>query len=323
MRVVRVERFGGPEVLVPGEAPAPVPGPGQVVVAVAVAEINFVETQLRRGVSPGPPLPVPPYVPGGGVAGRVAAAGPGVDPGWLGRRVAAPTAAGDGGNAELAVADAAALLPVPDGLDLRRAAALQPDGATALGLFERAGVRAGDRVLVEAAAGGVGSLLVGLALAAGARVVGAVGGERKAAAVRERGAAAVDYTRDGWTERVVELTGGGADVVFDGVGGAIGRAAFDATAAGGRFSVHGAAGGAPTRIPPDEAARRGVTVIGLEQLMELRTGGRERAERALAEAAAGRLAPVVGCTFPLERAAEAHAAIEARAVVGKTLLTVG
>ncbi|MEV5827337.1 zinc-binding dehydrogenase [Spirillospora sp. NPDC052242] len=106
-----------------------------------------------------------------------------------------------------------------------------------------------------------------------------------------------------------------------GAGGAIGRAAFDVTAAGGRFSVHGAAGGAPTEITPDEAARRGVTVIGLEQLMELRAGGRERAERALAEAAAGRPAPVVGRTFPLERAAEAHAAIEARAVVGKTLLT--
>ncbi|MFV2173277.1 zinc-binding dehydrogenase [Actinomadura sp. LOL_011] len=321
MRVVRVERFGGPEVLVPGEAPEPVPAAGQVLVRVAVAEINFAETQLRRGVTPGPPLPEPPYVPGGGVAGRVAAVGEGVDPAWLGRRVAAPTATGRDGNAERAVADAAALVPVPDGLGLPEAAALLNDGATALGLFDRAGVRAGDRVLVEAAAGGVGSLLVRLALAAGARVVGAAGGERKAAAVREQGADAVDYTREGWDAEVAALTGGGPDVVFDGVGGEIGRAAFGVTARGGRFSVHGASGGAPTVIPPDEAARRGVTVIGLEQLMELRTGARERAERALAEAAAGRIAPLIGRTYPLDRAADAHAAIETRGVLGKTLLT--
>ncbi|KAB2372456.1 zinc-binding dehydrogenase [Actinomadura montaniterrae] len=321
MKVVRVTRFGGPEVLVAGEAPEPAAGPGQVVVAVAVAEINFVETQLRRGITPGPPLPEPPYVPGGGVAGRVAAIGDGVAPEWLGRRVTTGTAGRLGGNAERAVADVDDLVPVPDGLDLAEAAALLHDGGTALGLFDGAGVRAGDRVLVEAAAGGLGSLLVQLALSAGARVVGAARGEAKLALVRELGAEAVDYSEPGWAKRVLDATGG-FDVVFDGVGGEIGREAFGATARGGRFSVHGASAGAATVIPPEEAAERGVTVFGIEQLMGFGDGAKERVRRALDAAAAGRIRPVIGRRLPLERAADAHAAMEARSVVGKTLLVV-
>ncbi|MER6809644.1 zinc-binding dehydrogenase [Spirillospora sp. NPDC000708] len=322
MKVVRVTRFGDPGVLVSGEAPEPAAGPGQVVVAVAVAEINFVETQLRRGITPGPPLPEPPYVPGGGVAGRVAAIGDGVAPEWLGRRVATGTADRLGGNAERAVADVGDLVPVPDGLGLPEAAALLNDGGTALGLFEGAEVRAGDRVLVEAAAGGLGSLLVQLALSAGARVVGAARGEAKLALVRELGAEAVDYSAPGWAKQAVDATGAGFDVVFDGVGGEIGRAAFGATARGGRFSVHGASSGAATVVPPDEAAERGVTVLGIEQLMGFGIGAKERALRAMEEAAAGRIRPVIGQRPPLERAADAHAAMESRSVVGKTLLIV-
>lgn len=321
MKVVRVTRFGDPDVLVAGEAPEPAAGPGQVVVAVAVAEINFVETQLRRGITPGPPLPEPPYVPGGGVAGLVAAVGDGVAPEWQGRRVATATADRLGGNAERAVANVDDLVPVPDGLGLPEAAALLNDGGTALGLFEGAKVRAGDRVLVEAAAGGLGSLLVQLALSAGARVVGAARGEAKLALVRELGAEAVDYSAPGWAKRVLDATGG-VDVVFDGVGGEVGREAFGAAARGGRFSVHGASSGAATVIPPDEAAERGVTVLGIEQLMGFGDGAKERALRAMEAAAAGRIRPVIGQRLPLERAAEAHAAMEARSVAGKTLLTV-
>ncbi|MEV4176116.1 zinc-binding dehydrogenase [Nonomuraea sp. NPDC049709] len=325
MRAVQVTRFGGPEVLVAAEVPDPVAGPGQVVVGVEVAEINFVETQLRRGITPGPPLPEPPYVPGGGVAGRVVSVGEDVDPDWKGRRVTVSTAAGRGGNAELAVAEADGLVEVPEGLGLPEAAALLHDGGTAVGLVDRAGIRAGDWVLVEAAAGGLGSLLVQLALGAGARVIAAVGSGPKAELARELGAeVVVDYTRDGWTDLVRRGTGGqGPDVVFDGVGGPIGRAAFEVTARGGTFSVHGASSGSATTIDPAEAAGRGVTVIGLDQLFGLSEpdGARLRTERALAAATAGHIRPVIGRTFPLERAADAHAAMEARAVPGKTLLT--
>ncbi|QMV24398.1 zinc-binding dehydrogenase [Streptomyces sp. SCUT-3] len=323
MRVMRVTAFGGPEVLVAGEAPEPVAGPGQVVVEVGFVPVVFVETQLRQGRSPGPPLPTPPYVPGGGVAGTVVAVGEGVDPERIGARVV--TRVLGGGCAQRALAPADALVPVPDGLGLDAAAALLNDGATALGLFAAARVRPGEWVLVEAAAGGVGSLLVQAARAAGARVVGAARGGRKLEVVRGLGAdAAVDYSDPDWAEQVRAVTGGaGADVVFDGVGGEIGRAAFGVTARGGRFSVHGAAGGPPTEAAPGEAERRGVEFLGLEQLQGFdEETSRRWAGRALAEAAAGRLRPVVGQVFPLERAADAHAAMDDRDTVGRTLLSV-
>jgi NADPH:quinone reductase len=214
---------------------------------------------------------------------------------------------------------------VPDGVDLREAAALLHDGNTAFGLLEGTGIEPGEWVLVTAAGGGLGILLVQLARVAGARAIGAARGKRKLDLILELGAdAAVDYSRPDWTERVRKATGGaGPDVVFDGAGGQIGLAAFEATARGGRFSAHGAASGGFAAIDPQEAERRGVTVRGIEQVRGAAPEiARRRLERALAEAAAGRIRPVIGQTFPLERAADAHAAIESRDVLGKTLLVI-
>ncbi|MER7015352.1 zinc-binding dehydrogenase [Saccharopolyspora sp. NPDC000359] len=323
MRVVEVVRFGGPEVLVPGSAPDPVAGPGQVVVDVAVASTTFIETQIRRGVDEWHERPRLPYVPGGLVAGQVRAVGEGVGPAWLGRRVLAET--GDsGGFAEEALVEVAGLFPVPDGLDLPGAAALFSDGSTALGLVEAAAIGPGEDVLVEAAAGGVGSLLVQLAREAGARVVGAARGARKLDVLRELGAdAVVDYSAPDWTDQVLDATGGkGPDVVFDGVGGEIGRAAFSVTARGGRFSVHGASSGSVTEISAEQARQQGVEVLGIEQLFDFGTHQRRWAEQMMAKAAAGTIRPLIGQTFPLERAAEAHAAVENRTTVGKTLILI-
>jgi NADPH2:quinone reductase len=316
MRAVRVERFGGPEVLTVAQVPDPVAGSGQAVVAVAAADVLFVETAIRAG-NGGEFFKVrPPYVPGHGVAGQVVAVGEGVDAGWIGRRVAGH-ARDEGGYAERVAVQAGDLVPVPDGLDLREAAALLHDGVTALGLIESTGVRPGEWVLVTAAAGGLGILLVQLAHAAGAKVVGAARGERKLDLARTHGAReAVDYSEPGWTDRAWAATGG-VNVVFDGAGGEIGRAAFELTVSGGRFSAHGAPAGG-FALPAED--RRGVTVRGIEQVRFGPEEARRLIERALSEAAAGRLRPVIGQTFPLERAAEAHAAIEERAVVGKTLL---
>jgi NADPH2:quinone reductase len=323
MRVVRVVRFGGPEVLVPGEAPDPVAGPAQVVVDVAVAGLTFVETQIRRGTDKWHARPQLPYVPGGLVAGRVGAVGTQVDPVWLGRRVVAGTGE-TGGFAERAAAPAEGLFVVPEGVGLPEAIALYSDGSTAQGLIEGAEINPADWVLVEAAAGGVGSLLVQLARAAGARVIGAARGPRKLEVIRELGTdAVVDYSEPGWTGRVLEATSGaGPDVVFDGVGGQIGRAAFEVTAAGGRFSIHGAASGEVTQIDPVEAQHRGVEVIGIEQLFDFRPQVARWAEQMMSQAAAGLVRPVIGQTFPLDRAAEAHATVENRTAVGKTLLLI-
>jgi NADPH2:quinone reductase len=323
MRVIQASAFGGPEVLAVAEVPDPAAGPGQVVVEVSVADVLFVETRIRSGWGGEYFTVRPPYVPGAGVAGHVRSVGEGVDAGWTGRRVVTFTDDG-GGYAERVVVSADALVAVPDELGLRQAAALLRDGATGLGLADGARLRPGEWALVTAAAGGLGILLVQLARAAGARVVGAARGERKLGLAREHGAdAVVDYSAPGWSERVRELTGGrGPDVVFDGAGGQIGRAAFEITAQGGRFSAHGAPAGGFTVIDPAEAEWREVTVRGIEQVQYAPAEARRMAERALSEAVAGRIRPLIGRTFPLERAADAHAAIEAREVAGKTLLLV-
>jgi NADPH:quinone reductase len=320
MRVIQATQFGGPEVLVPSETPDPVAGPGEVVVDVVVAPTLFVETQIRRGQAR-EWFPVePPYVPGAGVAGRVRSIGDGVDAGWVVRRVVADTRAG--GYAERVAVPANTLIAVPDGLGLREAAAVLHDGRTAMRLAAVAEIRPGEWVLVTAAGGGLGALLVQLAQAEGAHLIGAARGKQKLDLAVELGAeVVVDYSESGWTERVLDATGGaGVDVVFDGAGGEIGLAAFGVTAAGGRFSAHGAPSGGFTPIDRAEAERRGITLSGIEDVQLSPEDGKRFAEQALAEAAAGRIRPVIGQTFPLERAADAHAAIEARDVIGKTLL---
>jgi NADPH:quinone reductase len=322
MLVIEAGAFGGPEVLVPREAPDPVAGPGQVVVRAIAADVLLLDTTIRSGRAAGF-FPIrPPYVPGNGVAGQVIATGDGVDVSWVGRTVAAHTgeAGGSGGYAEQALVAAADLIPVPDGLDPLEAAALLHDGATAIDRTERAAVGPADWVLITAAAGGMGVLLVQLARAAGARVIGAARGPRKLEAAREAGAeVALDYSEPGWAKRAHEATGGhGADVVFDGAGGQLGRAAFEVTATGGRFSAHGMSDGGFARFQADEAEQRRITVHGLEP--QAPADFRRRAAQALDAAVAGRIRPVVGQTFPLRQAADAHAALEARATVAKTLL---
>ncbi|WP_328675512.1 zinc-binding dehydrogenase [Streptomyces sp. NBC_00322] len=319
MRVALVKEFGGPEVLVTTEVPDPVAGPGEVVVVVSAVDTIFVETQVRSG-SFGEHFPVrPPYVPGGGIAGTVRAVGEGVDSAWLGRRVI--TSLGfSGGYAEQAAASAAKLVAVPDGLGLQEAAALVHDGVTAAALMESTGLGAGDRVLILGASGGMGTLLVQLAKAAGAMVVGVARGERKTSLVRELGAdAVVDATDPEWLAQARTALGpAGADVILDGVGGALGLAAFALTADGGRFSAHGAPTGG---FAPVDAERRGIKLLGIGDVQLTDEAYVRLAAKALGEAATGRLRPVIGGTFPLTRAAQAHEAIEGRGLRGKVLLT--
>ena len=321
MRAVVLHEFGPPEALVAAEVPDPLPGPGQVLIEVEIANVTFVETQVRAGRAPNPAMaPSLPAILGNGVGGMVASVGAGVDPALVSSRVITSTG-GSGGYAEQVAVGAAGLIAVPEGLDLADAVALLADGRTALSLARSVGIQPGETVLVEAAAGAVGSLLVQLAVAAGASVVAAAGGQRKLKLAADLGASVtVDYTEPGWAERVAEQVGG-VDVAFDGVGGPIGLAAFGLVRPGGRFRAFGMASGAFVRIPGGEAERRGVTVIGGVQLSpeELR----ELARAALDEAVAGRLRPVIGQRYRLERAADAHAAIESRATVGKSLLIVG
>ncbi|HZR53978.1 MAG TPA: zinc-binding dehydrogenase [Streptosporangiaceae bacterium] len=305
MRAVILKEFGPPENLIPTEVPDPVPGPDEVLIDVDIANITFVETQLRAGRAPFPGMaPALPVILGNGVGGR------------LDGLPVVTTTGGKGGYAERAVVPRHNPIPVPEGVPLRDAVALLADGRTATALIRATAPRKGETVLIEAAAGGVGSLLVQLARNAGARVIGLASGARKTALATELGAdVAVDYTEPGWEAGVPAV-----DVVFDGVGGDVASAAFGLLREGGRMSSYGAASGAFARIPDDEAARRGITLVRGAQVTPEQM--RELTESALAQAAAGRLRPVIGQTFPLARAADAHAAIESRATIGKTLLIV-
>lgn len=321
MRAIQVAVFGGPEVLSPAELPDPVPGPGQVVVGMAAVDVILLDTLLRSGWGQDFFPRTLPYVPGGGGAGAVVETGEGVDRAWIGRRVVVRTSAG---YAERVVADVEEIMPVPDGLAFEAAAALVHDGVTALGLDRLGTPEKGEWVLVSAAAGGAGSLLVQLAVDAGARVVAAASSDVKLALARQLGAeVAVDYTRSDWTRRVREATGGGAALVYDGAGGPLGTAALDAVADGGRFVTYGTADGfaAPD---PESAARRGIRVLAplLDGPPNQETV-RELLGLALERAAEGRLRPAIGATYPLEQAADAHRALAARTTVGKSLLLVG
>ncbi|OKJ15842.1 NADPH:quinone reductase [Kitasatospora sp. CB01950] len=313
MRAVWLREFGGPEVLVPGEAPDPVAGEGQVLIDVAHANLTFVETQFRA-TGLGPFTAALPMIPGNGVGGTVAVVGPGVDPALLGRRVISSTG-GSGGYAERAAVPAAGLHLVPDGLALDAATALLADGRTARLLLETVAPAPGARVLILAAAGGVGTLLVQLAVQAGLHVVAAAGGPAKIALAAELGAAeTLDYLHPDWTAGTAPV-----DLLLDGVGGALGRTAATLLRPAGHLLNYGLAGGSWTNIPQHEIDARRLTVHTLRPTPDTVHAA---TAHVLAEAAAHRLRPVIGRRFPLAHAAAAHRAIESRATLGKTLLDV-
>ncbi|MCU1645041.1 MAG: putative dehydrogenase [Nocardia sp.] len=329
MRVVEAKAFGGPEVLAVNEVPDPVAGAGEVVVAVAAADVMFLDTLLRNGWAKDFFPVEPPFIPGGAVAGVVESVGPDVDPEWIGKRVATPTAASGigggtptGGYAEKALAEVGTLAVVPEELSMEQAVALVHDGRTVMAVTDRAAIAPGEWVLITAAAGGLGTLLIQLARSAGARVVAAARGEAKLALAQRLGATeVVDYSQPGWIDQVRELTGG-VQVVLDGAGGEIGAATLAATTAGGRIIGYGNAAGGFALIDAEQAAAQGIAVVGLFDITTGDVDWNALHERAHAEVAAGRLEVVIGQSFPLAEAAAAHAAIEARTASGRTILTV-
>ncbi|REE95087.1 NADPH:quinone reductase-like Zn-dependent oxidoreductase [Thermomonospora umbrina] len=309
-------RIGAPDVLEPVELPVPQPKPDELRVDVHVIGVTWMDTQIRMGKGPAVYAAEPPFIPGGAVAGSVGAIGTRVDRGWLGTRVVAR--ANGGGYVQNAICSPENTFRVPDGLDLQDAMALMDDGSTALALLEKTPVGAGDRVLVAPGVGGLGHVLVQLALAAGATVVAAVRGAEKLAAARSLGAEAVDYSVPNWPDQVRQIADGGVEAAYDGVGGAIGAASVDLLVDGGRFSGYGMTSGAQTTI--GAADRQRLTVCDMSQLPEFWSDNPRRVQQILREAAAGRVRPLIGQTYPLAEAVRAHEDIEARRFIGKSLL---
>jgi NADPH:quinone reductase len=320
MKAIRIDAFGGPEVLRPADLPDPSPGPGQVAVRVEAAGVNFIDVYHRTGLYPNP-LPL---VPGMEGAGTVEAVGPGVTLFRAGDRVGWTGVLGS--YAEAAVLPADRAVALPDGVQTRTAAAVMLQGMTAHYLCtDTYRLEPGRTCLVHAAAGGVGLLLVQMARRRGARVIGTVGTEAKAALAREAGADdVVLYAQEDFHEAVRRLTGGrGVDVVYDSVGKATAERSLDCLVPRGMMVLYGNASGPVPPIDPLALARRGSLFLTRPNLVHYiadRASLEARAGEVLGEVAAGRLTVRVERTFPLAAAAEAHRALEGRQTSGKVLL---
>jgi NADPH2:quinone reductase len=334
MKAMLLDRFGGPEVLAPRDVPAPLPGPDEVRIRVAAAGVNFGDTVVRAG---GAPVAIDlPLVPGSEVAGTVEALGAGVKRPELGTRVLAPLfLAGrlGGGYAELATMDAGLLVSLPDDIGFDQAVALSMQGLTAWLLMRQFPV-AGRRVLVTAAAGGVGSLVVQLARLGGAATVAAAAGtpEKLDHTLALGADVAVNYDRADWADAVRATTDGhGPDIVFETVGGAIREASFDVLAPTGTMVIYGGSSGggfASDAIAPDRIGaliNRNQSVAGFSMWPLL---GDRAAVRSLLDACydelfalvrEGRLV-VTASSRPLAEAADSHRALQARRTIGKTVL---
>lgn len=324
MRAIVIEEFGGPEVLTLAESPVPEPGPGEVTIDVAYAGVNFADIKAR---AEGYRVPSLPFRPGLEVSGRIRAVGDGVEGLSPGQEVAALTPAG--GYAEVAVADAATVFALPEGVDLRTGATLPTVLPTAHALLHEVGrLRVGETVLVQSAAGGVGTVVGQLAKTAGAGAVyGVVSRLDKAGHALKYGYDEI-FTGDGFTEAVRRTTGGrGVDLALDPVGGDTLRGSLDSLALFGRLVSFGnASAAAPWQVGQPELYPGSRSVAGFSLLTLAQTAPaalRDIAARAFRTAADGAVVLPVTAEFPLPDAAEAHRLVESRTSTGKLLLRIG
>jgi len=321
MRAIRVHEYGEADRLILEEIAIPEPGPGEARVKVAATGVNFIETYQRRGWYP---VPLP-FIPGAEFAGIVDAVGEGVTELSPGDRVA--TASGSQGYAEYAIASASQLVPVPEALTLELAAAGLLQGITAHYLANSTyPVQPGDIVLVHAAAGGVGQLLVQIAKRCGGRVIGTVSTEEKAQLAREAGADEVIlYSEQDFEAETKRLTGGkGVHVVYDGVGQKTFAKSLNCLRPRGFMVLYGQASGPVEPFNPQLLQQKGsifLTRPGFRHYIHNREELLWRAEYIFENIAAGDLKVRIDCTYGLGEASHAHQYLEHGKTKGKVLLT--
>jgi NADPH:quinone reductase-like Zn-dependent oxidoreductase len=337
VRQVWITKHGGPEVLQLREAPDPEPKPGEVRIRVAAAGINFADVLARMGLYPDAPRP--PMVVGYEVAGTVDRVGDGVTGVREGDRVGSLTRFG--GYSDVVCVSAQQAYPLPASLSFEQAAAIPVNYLTAwLMLVWLGNVRAGDRVLVHAAAGGVGQAALQICRWKGAEVIGTASAG-KHARLRELGVAhCIDYRTQDFLAEVKRVTGGrGVDIALDAVGGESFRKSYRALAPLGRLYVFGASALAPGKkrsllsaargllaMPafrpiPMMNSNRGVHGVNLGHLWKQAALLREMLGEIVALVADGTFDPVVDRTFPFAQAGDAHAYIQEHRNFGKVLLT--
>ncbi len=312
MKAIQIDEFGGPEVMSLTEVPDPEPGAGEVVVEVTRAGINFADTHVTRNdYLASQELPL---IPGGEIAGRAAD----------GRRVAALLPSG--GYAQKVVVNEAVLVPVPDQVSDEQAAALLLQGLTARSLLRiSARLQEGESVVVQAAAGGTGSLAVQLAKRMGAgRVIGLASSEDKRALAQRLGAdVAVDSQAGDLEAAILEANEGKpVDVVLEMTGGECFEACLSALAPFGRLVTYGLASREPVEVRNVDLMRTSRAIVGfwLVNLFSRPQEVREGIAELLSAVAAGELEVVIGGVYPLSEAPRAHEDIAARRTHGKLLL---
>ena len=322
MTAVEITRPGGPEVLEPCTRPVPVPGTGQIVIAVAYAGVNRPDALQRAGNYAPPPGASP--LPGLEAAGTVVAVGPGVDRWQIGDKVCALLPGG--GYAEYVATPAVHALPIPVGMGLREAACLPETFFTVwTNVFQRGGLRAGERVLVHGGSSGIGTTAIQLAHAFGARVFATAGSPEKCAACAALGAdRAIDYRAEDFV--AVLKAEGGANLILDMVGGDYLPRNVRALADDGRLVQIAFLQGPKVELNFAEVMMRRLTITGstLRPQSELAKAGIAAAlERQVWPLlAAGRIAPVMDSDYPLAEAAAAHWRLESSAHIGKIALRV-
>jgi NADPH:quinone reductase-like Zn-dependent oxidoreductase len=316
-----IDAYGGPEVLQLRKVDVPSPGPGEVRIRHTAIGVNYIDVYARTGYYP---LITPPGIPGMEAAGVVLDVGSGVDGLLPGDRVAyacAPT----GAYAELRSMKSDLIVRLPDDLSDRQAAAVMLKGMSAEFLLHRVHeVRAGDVVLVHAAAGGVGQLLCQWGRHLGATVIGTVGSPEKAEIARAAGCAhPIVYTETDFVARVAELTGGrGCDIVYDAVGADTFIKSYEALALRGHLVSYGQASGPipPIDIAAFAAKSAKVSRPNFGHYTGTATDVRSICDRLFRAIADGIIHPEIGQEFPLAAAAEAHRALEGRRTTGSTIL---
>jgi NADPH2:quinone reductase len=320
MRAIRVTQFGGPDELRLEELPPPSPGPGQAVIRIGAAGLNYIDVYHRTGLYPNRL----PFTPGQEGAGEVVEVGPQVTDFKKGDTVAWSGILGS--YAELLLAPTGQLVPCPAGIDPRTAAAAMLQGMTAHYLSDSTyPLKPGDTCLIHAAAGGVGLLLAQMAKKRGARVVGTVSTEEKAALAREAGCdLVVRYTEQDFLEEVKRFTGGrGVNVVYDSVGQTTFEKSLDCLAPRGLLVLFGQSSGPVPSFNLGLLSQKGslfLTRPSLAHYVPDPESLRGRAGVVLKAITEGTLKLRIERTFPLAEAAEAHRTLEGRKTTGKVLL---
>ncbi|WP_419883638.1 quinone oxidoreductase family protein [Peribacillus sp. B-H-3] len=324
MKAIQISKYGGPDVLELIDMEKPVPAPDEVLIEIHASGVNYADTARREGQYVVPtPLP---FIPGAETAGIISEAGASVSSDLKpGTRVVCLV--DSGGYSEYVRVHAASVIPIPDDMDYQTAASIPLQGLSAYHILKTMGrVQKGETVLIHAAAGGVGLLAVQLAKIFGAgKVIATASSPEKLKLAEDMGAdVLIDYTEEGWEERVLEAAEKGVDVALEMAGGSVFKKTLRCLAPFGRIIVYGNASGEQYKMNPQILMRRNQSVMGffLPQIMKKPELLQSSINELFAYVNDGRLKLSIGGVYPLDQAAKVHKDLQSRLTKGKLILSI-